>query len=154
MQSDPPPHDFRRVSMGHAGVPSAVRTAGTPMFFLTVCAEDRSGAPLLPHAAAILDAARFYHEQGVWFARLFLVMPDHIHLLVRPAVDRRLSDMVCRWKRYLTRTEGIAWQRNFFDHRIRNEAEETEKWDYIRLNPVRRGLVADPDAWPHWFANR
>ena len=123
------------------------------MFFLTVCADDRTGSPLLSQADAILNAAQFYHEHGIWFVRLGLVMPDHVHLLVRPAVDRRLSDTVGRWKSYLNRAAGITWQRNFFDHRIRNDEEEAEKWEYIRLNPVRKGLVADPDAWPYWFAN-
>ena len=124
------------------------------MFFLTVCAAVRSGSPLLPVAPAIMDAVRFYHNRRIWFVRLCLVMPDHVHLLVRPAPDRRLSETVGRWKGFLSRTSGVEWQGNFFDHRIRNEAEEVEKWDYIRLNPVCRGLTGDPDAWPHWFANR
>ena len=48
---------------------------------MTITAEERGGEPLLLAAGAILDAARFYHVHGRWFLRLFLVMPDHLHML-------------------------------------------------------------------------
>ena len=35
-----------------------------------------------------------------------------------------------------------------FDHRIRNSENLEEKFQYIRMNPVRRGLVATPGEWP------
>ena len=39
--------------------------------------------PFLARAMDILDAARFRHVNGVWFWTLFLVMPDHIHLIAK-----------------------------------------------------------------------
>jgi hypothetical protein len=53
------------------------------------------------------------------------------------------------WKRYTARTFGIEWQRDFFDHRVRDEAEGADKWAYIRENPVRAGLVGSYDEWAH-----
>ena len=41
------------------------------------------------------------------------------------------------------------WQRGFFDHLIRNTESYTQKWDYVRENPVRSGLVASSDAWKY-----
>ncbi len=141
-----------RVNLAHDGVPSAARLAGPPVFFLTVCVENRMQAPLLPVASTILDSVRYRHGIGKWFLRLALVMPDHVHLLISFPEKVAMSAIVGDWKRFLARKCGIEWQRNFFDHRIRTVEELTEKWEYIRLNPVRKGFCETPDAWPHWCA--
>ena len=75
-------------------------------------------------------------------------MPDHVHLIVAVPRDRSLAVCIGGWKRYLARTHGIRWQANFFDHRLRNASEEAGKREYIRLNPVRKGLAATPADWP------
>ena len=36
-----------------------------------------------------------------------------------------------------------------FHHRLRRDESYSEKWDYVRMNPVRAGLIADPDRWPY-----
>ena len=41
------------------------------------------------------------------------------------------------------------WQEGFFDHVLRSGESYAEKMDYIRQNPVRTGLAADPDLWPY-----
>jgi len=43
--------------------------------------------------------------------------------------------------------EGKAWQSGFFDHALRGRESYSEKWDYVRLNPVRAGLVSKPEEW-------
>jgi ABC-type histidine transport system ATPase subunit len=40
------------------------------------------------------------------------------------------------------------WQRGFFDRVIRNDESYSEKWNYVRENPVRAGLAAGADDWP------
>ncbi len=55
--------------------------------------------------------------------------------------------VVTNWKSLLARKGGIHWQRDFFDHRLRNDESWEQKADYIRLNPVRAGLIADPQDW-------
>ncbi len=64
--------------------------------------------------------------------------------------------MVIReWKRWTACTLHIPWQRDFFDHRIRNTQEYDEKAFYIRQNPVRKQLVAVAQDWPFvWEAPR
>ena len=47
------------------------------------------------------------------------------------------------------RKVGIEWQRNFFDHRLRHDESETEKYDYILQNPVRTGLICEGDQWAY-----
>ena len=119
--------------------------------FVTVNAAERGGSPFIAVAEKILDAARFYHEHGRWFLYLFLVMPDHLHMLATfPSGSGKTT---CgAWKGFLRKTSGIRFQSDCFEHRIRNEREFSEKWHYIRANPVRKGLVDMPDKWPYWIA--
>jgi hypothetical protein len=46
---------------------------------------------------------------------------------------------------------GIEWQERFFDQRLRSNESLAEKAGYIRMNPVRAGLVGSPEAWTHIF---
>lgn len=52
------------------------------------------------------------------------------------------------WKHFTARTLGIEWQRDFFDHRLRHRSF-VEKAHYIRMNPVRAGLVEKLEEWPY-----
>ena len=44
---------------------------------------------------------------------------------------------------------GRAWQTGFFDHVLRSGESYGEKWEYVRMNPVRAGLAARPEDWPY-----
>lgn len=150
MKPLPSPSFPVRVRLGHAGAPSTLLASGETVWFLTVCARHREGTPLLRVASAILEAAIHRHHLRRWALRLCLVMPDHVHVLATLPPESSLARTVGDWKRILAVRHGIDWQRNFFDHRIRSEAAASEKWDYIRLNPVRKGLCDTPDEWPWW----
>ena len=41
------------------------------------------------------------------------------------------------------------WQRGFFDHLVRNTESYAQKWDYVRENPVRAGLVSTAEEWKY-----
>lgn len=58
-----------------------------------------------------------------------------------------MTAVIRDWKRYTARVGGISWQRDFFDHRLRSNERWEDKAAYIRQNPVRKGLVADPAQW-------
>lgn len=60
-----------------------------------------------------------------------------------------MGGVIAEWKRFIARTVSIRWQRDFFDHRLRKEEDFCAKEDYIRMNPVRAGLVSKPEDWPH-----
>ena len=45
--------------------------------------------------------------------------------------------------------DGPAWQTGFFDHVLRSGESYGEKWEYVRMNPVRAGLVLRPEEWPY-----
>jgi putative transposase len=103
----------------------------------------------------LIDAAKRYHELGRWWCEIFLLMPDHIHTLLRFRSEPGMAVVVGNWKRGTARFQDVHWQNNFFDHRIRNKAEAGEKYGYIRRNPVIKGLCAVEGDWPHsWSAGR
>lgn len=141
-----------RVNLGHSDVPPALLAEASPVFFVTVCAKNRTGNPLLPNASAILESIRLRHQNRTWFVHLALVMPDHVHLLVSFPPSVRMDREIGHWKRWLAVSHGISWQRNFFDHRIRNDTEFAEKWQYILMNPVNKSLVEAHGNWPHRIA--
>jgi len=121
------------------------------VYFITICAEERGANTLaLPAIAPSLwQAWDGYAKRTVINPLLFMVMPDHVHGLFRFSVDCKMGAVVAAWKRLTARRSGVAWQRDFFDHRLRGEESFEEKAAYIRANPQRAGLVADASQWPY-----
>jgi putative transposase len=76
-------------------------------------------------------------------------MPDHLHMLIGVPGNAQLSSLIRDFKRITTRIANIAWQRNFFDHRLRRDESLDEKVAYIRENPVRAGLIAESEEWAY-----
>ena len=60
-----------------------------------------------------------------------------------------MKSVISDCKSWLAKQYGIKWQRDFFDHRIRSWESAQEKATYIRMNPVRAGLVTNPKDWPY-----
>ena len=85
---------------------------------------------------------------GDWYVQLLLLMPDHLHGLVSFPEDRAMKSVISSWKEFLARKAGVSWQRDFFDHRVRDDESFLEKANYIRMNPVRKNLVAEAGLWP------
>jgi len=77
-----------------------------------------------------------------------LLMPDHLHALLIFPHEKPMHAIIASWKGYQAKRLGISWQNNFFDHRIRNRDELHKSEAYIRLNPVRRNLCSEQNAWP------
>jgi len=94
-----------------------------------------------------MESVGFYRDRHLWWPRSWLLMPDHIHGLVSFPADKAMRLVVGKWKEYHARQSGVRWQENFFDHRIRNEQELSEKFNYILNNPIAKGLCADSGSW-------
>lgn len=127
-----------------------------PLYFITTCTADR--APLLANESTHQAFRHFCGNArnfGVIVGR-YVLMPDHLHLFVCiPPGPATLPGWIKSLKNSLSkhwRGQGIEaphWQRNFFDHVIRNYESEAEKWVYMRENPVRAGLVLRSEDWPY-----
>lgn len=84
----------------------------------------------------------------------FAVMPDHLHLLVLPAVGDSLSVLMQDLKHVsarainaMRRRKGKLWQKGFFDRFMRTPKEFFETLDYMHKNPVRKALVSASTDW-------
>ncbi len=85
--------------------------------------------------------------------KIYCLMPTHLHLMISPGIKSVvafLGEFKKKTSDLARGTRGITqlWQRSFFDHRLRSNESEGEQYEYIRMNPVRAGLVSHPDDWP------
>jgi putative transposase len=119
------------------------------LFFLTVCCEPRGTNQLCREEVArhLFEAVEFRHARRTWNVRLLLLMPDHWHGLVSFPREEHMERVLSNFKEVTAKKAGVSWQRGFFDHRLRNDESIDEKAHYIRMNPVRKGLVATPEEW-------
>jgi REP element-mobilizing transposase RayT len=140
-----------------------------PVYFITACTFRRR--PILARDATAgvrVDELRQARERHGWAIGSYVIMPDHVHFFCAPERDaKRLSDFMREWKSWTSRrirtvlprpataatkasAETSLWQREFFDHVLRSQESYAEKWDYVRDNPVRAGLVTSSDHWPYF----
>jgi len=93
-------------------------------------------------------------ELGQYCLRSFVVMANHVHVLLFPliAVPRLLKALKgCTAREanlLLGRTGEPFWQRESYDHWVRNDDEKCRISKYIENNPVKAGLVAHPEDYP------
>ena len=119
------------------------------LYFLTVCCAKRGENQLNQVAPfeTMTQAIKYYEATGKWRMALFLAMPDHWHAMIQFPEPEYMGKVLRDWKRYVAKRAGIVWQDGFFEHRLRSRQSAEEKWLYIRLNPVRKGLTEHPDKW-------
>lgn len=131
-------------------------------YFVTVCTDKRKNI-FWQDAEAEMDCSMkiTYTEYGKFVYNsicdiskhypmitvdTFVIMPNHIHLLLqintendgRPMTAPTISTVVNMMKGAVTKQIGHAvWQKGFYDHVIRGEADYREIWNYIEGNPSR-----------------
>ncbi len=89
-----------------------------------------------------------------------VIMPDHVHLIFTPLVEQGMrkvnsvADILARVKspsahqiNKLLGRSGKVWREESFDHVIRSSESLEEKIDYVRRNPMRRGLADVPEDY-------
>jgi putative transposase len=130
--------------------PHFIGTFGA-IFFITICCQPKGTNQLCRSGIAkiLFDAARSYYERHYWGVPILLLMPDHLHMLASFGSDLGMKKVIANWKRYTANHAGIRWQRDFFDHRLRNDESFDQKAAYILQNPVRARLVTRIEDWPY-----
>ena len=85
----------------------------------------------------------------------YVVMPEHVHLLLGEPAKSDISGVVHALKLSVTlrRTERPFWQARYYDFLVHNEKKRVEKLRYMHRNPVVRGLVTTPEEW-QWSSFR
>jgi REP element-mobilizing transposase RayT len=81
----------------------------------------------------------------------FVVMNDHVHVLLSTKEPYRLEDVIHSWKSFtahrMQRGHGSMWQDEYFDRIVRDDKEFAQKFDYIRTNPWTRWPQLETYNW-------
>jgi len=122
--------------------------------FITINASNRAAHPFSDAGVAkpLLDSLVFYDATRRWFLWTATIMPDHLHFIATFDLAVGIRKSVGRWKQFNRRQQGVEFQTDFFEHRIRDEMEFAEKSAYIRMNPVTRLLAERPEDWPFFWS--
>ena len=117
--------------------------------FLTVTTKDRER--WLADCRVQKELHQIWeHKAKAWLVSDYLLMPDHLHLFCAPHdLSFSIESWIKYWKDQFSKT-GIkvgGFQRNGVHHRLRGSESYSEKWLYVRHNPVRAGLVKSPEEW-------
>jgi putative transposase len=143
-------------------------TSGGCFFFTVVTYRRRADLCDGAIRHALRDAIRRVRESRPFRIEAWVLLPDHLHCVwTLPEGD---ADFSIRWRLIKTlvtrqlrttnsrvsvrsirpkRQEGDLWQRRYWEHRIRDEADFNSHCDYIHYNPVKHGLCAAPLHWPY-----
>ena len=109
--------------------------------------------PVAEQVVRTVNAAQ--DERGLCALHAFVVMPNHVHLLLTPwkplcEVTKWIKGVSARRaNELLGRTGTPLWQDESFDHWARNQAQFERIREYIWNNPVKAGLVDQRGAWPY-----
>ena len=133
-------------------------------FFVTTVTWQRKPLFRNPQPAELMmEVLEQYQEQKQYQLHEFVIMPDHLHLLLTPAADVSLERGVQFIKGGFSYRMGkisppaakrFLWQESFTNHRIRDEQDYANHADYIRMNPVRARLSEKPESYPYSSATR
>lgn len=136
------------------------------VFFLTICTYDKRPYFSEPQISEII-VSELEYRRLIREIKLFCygVMPDHLHLLISfddgysdklsAFGDRALQNWLSAFKRHTSRTAGQRygikplWQRNFYDHVVRNDESLLEICQYILKNPVRKDIASSWEQYPY-----
>ena len=84
-----------------------------------------------------------------FFVTGYVIMPEHVHLLTSEPKQTLLAKALQALKISVSvqRNERPFWQARYYDFNVFTEEKRIEKLRYMHRNPVRRGLVTEPEQW-------
>jgi putative transposase len=133
-------------------------------YFFTVNLLDRKKTLLVDYVDCLRESVVRVRCKRPFEINAWVVLPDHMHAVwTLPEGD---SDYSGRWReikkafnRYIPKEELLSysrqkqgergiWQRRFWEHTIKSEQDYRHHIDYVRLNPLKHGLVTEIKDWP------
>ena len=138
---------------------------GGTYFFTVNLLERRDNNLLTRHINTLRDVVHSVRSRHPFIIHGWVVLPEHLHCVIElPENDQ---DFSTRWrliksdfsktlpkderrsKVRVKRGERGIWQRRFWEHLIRDEADFHAHMDYVHFNPVKHGHVKCVNEWPH-----
>ena len=145
-----------------------------PVFYITTVVHNR--LPLFTRPAYIIplfDSLHFYRSRYHFRLHGYVFMPDHLHLLIQPQqpadVDAIMRDykgftarrivhqaqaeedanLLAQLSDRSSRSEHQVWQASFWEQDVFSHEYMREKLVYLHRNPIRAGLVQNPEDYPY-----
>lgn len=144
------------------------RTTGASIFF-TVNLASRTSELLVQEIDGLRDAFTRTISDRQFYIDAAVILPNHLHMVMTlPEGD---SDYATRWRiikarfsrgvgrgpvrpSHIRRRERGIWQRRYWEHHIRDEADHRAHIEYCWKNPVKHGFVEKPTDWPYSSIHR
>jgi len=124
------------------------------VYFVTVCTENRVRVLDNDDVHGLIRSG--WKNAEDFLVGRYVIMPDHVHFFCTPGISSRtisLKRWISFWKSWTANRwipgKGKLWQSNFWDRQLRAGDSYSAKWQYVRDNPVRAGLVAESNVWPY-----
>ncbi len=126
-------------------------------YFVTTNTHD--GRPLFADpklAEVVIQAIHFLRASDRMYVFGWVLMPDHLHLILMPRGEYTLPRIMHSIKSYSAQEinkalgwEGKVWQDNYYEHGIRNRQDLDARLRYTLENPVRAGSVENTEDYPY-----
>ncbi|HET6207365.1 MAG TPA: transposase [Terracidiphilus sp.] len=122
-----------------------------------VTAQRRSVFQVSATAELLERTILDYRDQGKFLLHAFVIMPDHLHVLITPAPDVSLEKAMQYIKggfSFRLKSKSEVWMRSFNESQIQTADKFRNCVRYIVENPVRRGLVSTAETYPYSSAKQ
>lgn len=123
------------------------------LHFITFSCYRRKKKLGTPEARLVFEhALERVRRDYAFYVLGYVVMPEHIHMLVSEPEHEKLATAIQSLKQGVARKLALRaheafWQKRYYDFNVWSERKLIEKVRYMHRNPVKRGLVEFPDQW-------
>jgi putative transposase len=134
-------------------------------FFFTVVVADRSSDILVSHVDRFRRVYGLVQERHPFRTVAICILPDHLHAIwslpegdadyslrwrtIKSNFSRGLDGAGSRSPSKIAKRDKGLWQRRYWEHAIRDDADLGRHIDYIHFNPVKHGYVSRVSDWPY-----
>ncbi|CAD6878814.1 Transposase and inactivated derivatives [Methylomonas albis] len=143
---------------------------GGTYFFTVNLAQRKQNDLLIRHIDELRSACRYTQQRHPLIIEAMVVLPEHLHCIWR--LPEGNDDYPMRWRllkshfsRQIQKKEFVSdsrrrknergvWQRRYWEHQIRDDADFQQHMDYIHYNPVKHGHVKKATDWPYSSIHR
>jgi REP element-mobilizing transposase RayT len=108
----------------------------------------------IPEVAQLVSTALSHFNNVRHILACWCIMPNHVHVIVKPLGDNPLSKILHSWKSFtaleanrLIGRKGAFWEAEYFDHLIQDEDELEQQITYILENPLKAGMADWKWVW-------
>lgn len=118
-------------------------------YFITTITSDRNPIFSVPmNCELLITILTYYKFKNDYNISSFVIMPDHVHIIIQPILEDTISDIMknikgsfSRFYNKINNSSGSVFQKGYYDTIIRDEKQLYEIMEYIHNNPVKKEIV-------------